>query len=206
MYLPFNSAAAEVFQALLDRDAREQLLGFAANLEAFASRYEGLQAGARGPGLRGPPARRPAHPARRPRYRFARVYIDEFQDANALQAEIVDLLAADRTVVVGDGCQAIYGFRHADVAHFTARTGDPPAVTLHDNHRSQAPLLHALNGILSAALSDEPTFRPLRPAAGITGPPLADAPSRSSTSSPTTESVRPGAGGGGGRRPGRRPG
>ncbi|HEX2504093.1 MAG TPA: UvrD-helicase domain-containing protein [Miltoncostaeaceae bacterium] len=175
--LRFNGAAADVFQALLDRDAREQLLGFAANLEAFASRYEELK---RERGaldyedllLAARRVLRAGHD-----YRFARVYIDEFQDANALQAEIVDLLAADRTVVVGDGCQAIYGFRHADVAHFTARTGDPPAVTLRDNHRSQAPLLHALNGILSAALSDEPTFGPLRPAAEIRpGPPLADAP------------------------------
>ena len=116
--------------------------------------------------LRGP------HP-----YRFRRVYVDEFQDANALQAEIVDLLAAERTVVVGDGCQAIYGFRHADVEHFMRRAGSPPEVTLRDNHRSQEPLLRALNALLGAALRDEPAFAPLRPAAGDRpGPALAAEP------------------------------
>ncbi len=135
--------------ALLDVEARDQLAGFAASLEAFRTRYAELK---RERGaldyedllLAARRVLRAGHD-----YRFARVYVDEFQDANALQAEIVDLLAADRTVVVGDGCQAIYGFRHADVAHFNARTGDPPAVTLRDNHRSQAPLLHALNGLLA---------------------------------------------------------
>lgn len=173
----FNAAAAAAFGALIDREAREQLEGFATFLEAFGDRYAGLK---RERGaldyddlllaarrvLRGP----------RP-HRFDRVYVDEFQDANALQAEIVDLLGADRTVVVGDGCQAIYGFRHADVAQFMRRAGDPSAVSLRDNHRSQAPLLAALNGLLAGALGDEPAFALLRAAAAERpGPPLRPAP------------------------------
>ena len=104
--------------------------------------------------------------------------MDEFQDANALQAELVDLLGAGRTVVVGDGCQAIYGFRHADATHFVSRVGDPPAVTLRDNHRSQEPLLAGLNGLLAAALDAEPTFAALTPAArdDSAAVPLADPP------------------------------
>jgi ATP-dependent helicase/nuclease subunit A len=172
-----NDAAAALWQALLDREARRQLEGFAANLEAFASRYAELKR------ERGAldyedlllAARRVLRGGHG--YRFARAYVDEFQDANALQADIVELLAADRTVVVGDGCQAIYGFRHADVAHFMERAGSPPEVTLRDNHRSQEPLLHALNGLLSEALRDEAAFRPLRAAApDRPGPALAHAP------------------------------
>ena len=172
-----NAAAAALYGAVLDLEARRQLLGFAANLEAFGERYaelkrergaldfEDLLLAARRV-LRGPHA-----------YRFRRVYVDEFQDANALQAEIVDLLDAERTVVVGDGCQAIYGFRHADVEHFMRRAGSPPEVTLRDNHRSQEPLLRALNALLGAALRDEPAFAPLRPAAGDRpGPVLAAEP------------------------------
>ena len=172
-----NAAASALWQALLDREAREQLLGFAANLEAFGARYAELKR------ERGAldyedlllAARRVLQGGHG--YRFARAYVNEFQDANALQAQIVNLLAAERTVVVGDGCQAIYGFRHADVAHFNRRAGSPPAVTLRDNHRSQEPLLHALNGLLSAALSEEPAFAPLTPAAPVRpGPALAAAP------------------------------
>lgn len=175
----FNVLAARAFQALLDREAVGLLAGFAAHLATFADRYaelkrergaldyEDLLLAARRV------LRAPGHP-----YRFARVYVDEFQDVNALQAEIIDLLGAERTVVVGDGCQAIYGFRHADARHFVSRTGDPPAATLRDNHRSQEPLLRALNGLLGEALVAEPTFAPLVPMARSDrpGPGLADPP------------------------------
>ncbi len=49
--------------------------------------------------------------------------VDEFQDTNALQCELVDLLAAgpEKDVFfVGDEFQSIYGFRHADVEVFRA--------------------------------------------------------------------------------------
>jgi ATP-dependent exoDNAse (exonuclease V) beta subunit len=172
-----NEAAGAVFQALVDREARAQLLGFAANLEDVAGRYAALkrERGALDYDDLLLAARRVLRAGHG--YGFARAYIDEFQDANALQAEIVTLLAAERTVVVGDGCQAIYGFRHADVEHFIRRAGSPPEVTLRDNHRSQPALLHALNGVLSAALRDDPAFGPLRAAAGARpGPAPASAP------------------------------
>ena len=96
-----NAAASALWQALLDGEAREQLRGFAANLEAFGARYAELKR------ERGAldyedlllAARRVLRGGHG--YRFARAYVDEFQDANALQAEILDLLAAERTVVVG---------------------------------------------------------------------------------------------------------
>jgi ATP-dependent helicase/nuclease subunit A len=172
----FNELAAEVFQAHLDVEAREQLRAFARHLELFAGEYARLKA-ERGALdyedllLAAHRVLRGGHP-----YAFARVYVDEYQDANALQSGIVDLLGAERTVVVGDGCQAIYGFRHADSSHFARRAG--ARARLEDNHRSQAPLLRALNGLLGAALAGEPSFNALRPAASADrpGPALADAP------------------------------
>ena len=174
---------------------------------ALRGALRGAQARARRARLRGPAARGAAGAARRLPLRFRRVYVDEFQDANALQAEIVDLLAAERTVVVGDGCQAIYGFRHADVEHFMRRAGNPPEVTLRDNHRSQEPLLRALNGLLGAALRDEPAFAPLPPRGGPARPgargraPRGD---RRRLGGRRQGDAR--AGGRGGRRPGRRAG
>ncbi len=176
--LEFNEVAEALWQAHIDREAREQLLGFEEHFDAFTERYaslkrergaldyEDLLLAARRV-LRGGVS-----------YDFARVYVDEFQDANALQAELVDLLGAGRTVVVGDGCQAIYGFRHADATHFVSRVGDPPAVTLRDNHRSQEPLLAGLNGLLGGVLDAEPTFAALTPAArdDAAAVPLADPP------------------------------
>lgn len=159
----FNAAAEAVHRALVDREAREQLDGFARHLEEFSERYAALKR------ERGAldyedlllAARRVLRAGRSPRP--ARVYVDEFQDANALQAEIVDLLGAERTVMVGDGCQAIYGFRHADASHFAERAGSPPHVALRDNHRSTPRLMRALNAVLERMLAAEPAFAPLVP-------------------------------------------
>src|SRR3712207_7213769 len=55
-------------------------------------------------------------------FRSARVYVDEAQDVNPLQARLIELLSdgAGRALRVGDAAQAIYRFRWADVACFTA--------------------------------------------------------------------------------------
>ena len=90
---------------------------------------EGARVGAR---LRGPPAPR-ARPARATtsaireaeQLRFRTIMVDEFQDTNALQCELIDLLArraaAKDVFFVGDEFQSIYGFRHADVDVFRER-------------------------------------------------------------------------------------
>ncbi|HJZ61394.1 MAG TPA: 3'-5' exonuclease, partial [Miltoncostaeaceae bacterium] len=108
--------------------------------------------------------------------RLRRVYVDEFQDANPLQDELVTLLAADRTVVVGDAAQAIYGFRHADPTRFLERVRGDAAASLRDNHRSDPRLLDALNGWLEIVLGDQPGFARLEAAATGTGPPVAAEP------------------------------
>ncbi len=47
--------------------------------------------------------------------RFKRIFVDEFQDTDPLQAELLMLLAANDPFVVGDPKQSIYRFRRADV-------------------------------------------------------------------------------------------
>src|SRR3989475_3909449 len=93
---------------------------------------------------------------------FDHVLVDEYQDTNALQAEIVlKLMTDDRQLitgksltVVGDDAQAIYAFRGATIrnildfpSHF-----DPPAtvIKLEQNYRSVQPILDASNAMIGA--------------------------------------------------------
>ncbi|HET8712468.1 MAG TPA: ATP-dependent helicase [Gemmatimonadales bacterium] len=96
------------------------------------------------------------------RKRFDHVLVDEYQDTNALQAEIVLALGkGHRSVtVVGDDAQAIYAFRGATIRNildFPSRF-DPPAqiIKLEQNYRSVQPILDASNGVIGLA---EESFR-----------------------------------------------
>jgi len=89
--------------------------------------------------------------------RFDHVLVDEYQDTNALQAEIVFRLrpGGDGLTVVGDDAQAIYSFRGADVRNildFAGRSAAAATVlTLEQNYRSTAPLLAASNAVIALA-------------------------------------------------------
>ncbi|MDZ4167538.1 MAG: ATP-dependent helicase, partial [Coriobacteriia bacterium] len=90
------------------------------------------------------------------RDRFDAVLVDEYQDTNALQADIVALLRPDGTGVtaVGDDAQAIYGFRAATVRNileFPTRFAGATVLTLERNYRSTAPILDATNAIIAEA-------------------------------------------------------
>ncbi len=71
-----------------------------------------------------------ADPAAGPALRglFDAVLVDEYQDVNAVQAEIVRLLRpdGDGLTCVGDDAQAIYAFRGADPAHLRALAAATP--------------------------------------------------------------------------------
>jgi DNA helicase-2/ATP-dependent DNA helicase PcrA len=87
---------------------------------------------------------------------FDAVLVDEYQDTNALQADIVALLRPDGTGVtaVGDDAQAIYGFRAATVRNildFPHRFPNAEVLTLEQNYRSTAPILDATNAIIAQA-------------------------------------------------------
>lgn len=97
--------------------------------------------------------------------RFDRIFVDEFQDTDPLQAEIVWFLAADpnqpqsrdwrelrlapgKLFVVGDPKQSIYRFRRADIALYSRiyeQAADDERAGLVQNFRSLPPVLHWIN-------------------------------------------------------------
>jgi DNA helicase-2/ATP-dependent DNA helicase PcrA len=84
--------------------------------------------------------------------RFAYVLVDEFQDTNAIQMEMIDLLATDGEIcVVGDDDQSIYGWRGADpkgMMRFAKRPGTE-LVKLEENYRCTAPILDCANALIA---------------------------------------------------------
>jgi ATP-dependent exoDNAse (exonuclease V) beta subunit len=97
--------------------------------------------------------------------RFTRIFVDEFQDTDPLQAELLVLLSADdpavdrwedvrplpgKLFIVGDPKQSIYRFRRADVDTYRrvrdllVRAGAVP-VELRQSFRSVANIQRAVN-------------------------------------------------------------
>ena len=87
---------------------------------------------------------------------FDHVLVDEYQDTNALQADI--LLGMRRSLrnitVVGDDAQAIYSFRAATVRNILAFPEQFPGaeiVKLEQNYRSTPPILAVANAVMGEA-------------------------------------------------------
>ena len=83
---------------------------------------------------------------------FDAVLVDEYQDVNALQADIVRLLSSDsgRVTCVGDDAQAIYAFRGADPEHLRQLAETFPGlhtVRLVRNYRSRQAVLRLANAV-----------------------------------------------------------
>jgi DNA helicase II / ATP-dependent DNA helicase PcrA len=83
---------------------------------------------------------------------FDAVLVDEYQDVNAVQAEIVRLLRpdGDGLTCVGDDAQAIYAFRGADPAHLRelgGAYGNLSVIRLSRNYRSCRGVLGLANVI-----------------------------------------------------------
>ncbi|GAB4309861.1 MAG: ATP-dependent helicase [Promethearchaeota archaeon] len=96
------------------------------------------------------------------------VLVDEYQDVNAIQAELVDLLALDAKslTVVGDDAQAIYGFRGSDFSHmleFPTRHAGVVQYKLETNYRSTPEILALANASIRHNVNQfEKTLRPVR--------------------------------------------
>jgi DNA helicase-2/ATP-dependent DNA helicase PcrA len=89
---------------------------------------------------------------------FDHVLVDEYQDTNALQADILEGMRPPGTprnlTVVGDDAQAIYGFRAATVRNileFPTRFPDAVVVKLERNYRSTPPILDVSNAAIALA-------------------------------------------------------
>lgn len=148
------AAAAEAARAyfrLLDRLDRE----YAALKTPAALDYEDLQLLARSL-LRDHPDVR-----RRLKARFRYLLVDEFQDTDALQHEIVALLAGDppreRLFIVGDPKQSIYRFRHAEVGLFQevqrwVKGCQGDVLRLAENFRSQPGLVEFVNALFGSLM------------------------------------------------------
>jgi len=85
---------------------------------------------------------------------FEHVLVDEYQDTNALQADILAAMQPDGRglTVVGDDAQAIYGFRAATVKNileFPERFPGTTIVRLERNYRSSQPILDASNAVIA---------------------------------------------------------
>ena len=88
--------------------------------------------------------------------RFEHILVDEYQDTNALQAQL--LLSMRKHVknltVVGDDAQSIYSFRAATIRNildFPKQFPGTQVVTLEQNYRSIEPILNASNAVMSQA-------------------------------------------------------
>lgn len=85
---------------------------------------------------------------------FDHVLVDEYQDTNAVQADILDGMAAEHgnVTAVGDDAQSIYSFRAAsaeNMAGFPDRFPGTTIVALEQNYRSTPEILAVANAVLA---------------------------------------------------------
>ena len=94
--------------------------------------------------------------------RYERLFIDEFQDTDSLQAEILQVLCPGKLFLVGDPKQSIYRFRRADVELYgnvrdTLLSAGAGWVKLSASCRSSRPIQEFVN----AAFEGMPRYIPL---------------------------------------------
>ena len=88
--------------------------------------------------------------------RCRHVLVDEYQDTNALQAELVKKFSSvhGNVTVVGDDAQSIYKFRGADyrnIFRFPDQFDDTEVLKLERNYRSTQPILALANHVIEQA-------------------------------------------------------
>ncbi len=88
--------------------------------------------------------------------KYKYIMIDEYQDTNALQADIIKLLVSEHNNVmaVGDDSQSIYSFRGANyknILEFPSIFDNVKIIKLEQNYRSSQNILNLTNKIISKA-------------------------------------------------------
>jgi ATP-dependent helicase/nuclease subunit A len=119
--------------------------------------------------------------------RFTRIFVDEFQDTDPLQAEILLLLAsADSTVsdwrgvspvpgklfIVGDPKQSIYRFRRADVGIYrnvysVLEAAGAKRVTLRASFRARPNIQRTINAAFEPVMNAEAGLKPCATETGV---------------------------------------
>ena len=87
--------------------------------------------------------------------KFRHVLVDEYQDTNAVQGQMIDLLVGktNSLMAVGDDAQSIYSWRGADMAHilgFPVRYPGAKVFTIETNYRSVPEILDLSNAAIRA--------------------------------------------------------
>jgi DNA helicase-2/ATP-dependent DNA helicase PcrA len=87
------------------------------------------------------------------RERYGRITVDEFQDTNALQMRLLQLLCGPphHVCVVGDDDQSIYGWRGAETGNILSFENffpDPKVIRLEENYRSVPSVLLTANSLI----------------------------------------------------------
>jgi ATP-dependent DNA helicase UvrD/PcrA len=94
------------------------------------------------------------------------LFVDEFQDLNAPQYDLVELLTEGaRVFAIGDPDQAIYGFRGSDPEFFRRFAARPDVTSLHlaRNYRSFPRIVAAATAVIAGnRRADGPTLLPQR--------------------------------------------
>jgi DNA helicase-2/ATP-dependent DNA helicase PcrA len=95
------------------------------------------------------------------RDRLGYLFVDEYQDINAMQRELIRLLVGTHAhlSVVGDDQQTIYSWRGSSVETFLAFEEDWPnarVVLLEENYRSTKTILQAANAVIANNTRQKP--------------------------------------------------
>lgn len=87
-------------------------------------------------------------------YKFKYVFVDEYQDTNAIQYKFIRLMCRENPnlTVVGDNDQSIYAWRGADISNilnFEKDFKDAQVILLEQNYRSTSKILDVANAVIS---------------------------------------------------------
>lgn len=91
--------------------------------------------------------------------KFKYVFIDEYQDTNAIQEEIMSKISSDNLFMVGDVKQSIYGFRGCRSDFFEEKyklyKESNQVVDLNDNFRSAKKVINFVNDIFDYCMTQD---------------------------------------------------
>lgn len=84
------------------------------------------------------------------------IMVDEFQDTNALQNDIVNIISENKNLfVVGDSKQSIYSFQGAELEVFNGAISKLHQVPMNVNYRSDKKILTFVNDVFSTLFEQE---------------------------------------------------